>query len=53
MIFAARVGFHATGLPELRLGGLDSEPPPPCSPPTFYRRYESASSRSRTATPWR
>ncbi|WP_371782286.1 helix-turn-helix transcriptional regulator [Streptosporangium subroseum] len=24
MIFAARVGFHATGLPELRLGGLDS-----------------------------
>ncbi|MEV6864130.1 AAA family ATPase [Streptosporangium subroseum] len=24
MIFAARAGFHATGLPELRLGGLDS-----------------------------
>ncbi|SNT64215.1 regulatory protein, luxR family [Streptosporangium subroseum] len=23
MIFAARAGFHATGLPELRLGGLD------------------------------
>ncbi|MFC7646984.1 AAA family ATPase [Streptosporangium lutulentum] len=53
MIFAARTGFLPLGCPSSGWAGWTVQPPPPCSPPTFYRRCESASSRSRTATPWR